>query len=632
MFAYTDSFYIRTVYDNIEYVYIMHKNDGLPILETIYEGVKEECNGSTFIMNVESKDYDKFVDAIDTQLTFFKNVEINIVNYDTAVNIEFENFKLSSKILEPSILIDDVVYPLGNGIKEHFRKERYGLYTSLPPLCLKFKTGDFKVNLTREDIIYENDEVNNKIINKIKKSLDEFQKVIDKEKSQYITDSYATFKESREKNVIEINDIFFNTGQSFNMQYRPYYELGLVLTPSKYQETTDFTYVFSTYSKSRRNRNSYMYYDKKKVITRKDFSPVEKAYYENYQQVIYNYDYGKRFKRYIYRHVKHLPNALLIVDRIFKQIKTEYQLFDYKPVPQDFIDTYREEQRLLRLEQRQASNYQTEILYRDRNGSVERLYYKADIKYIYSFDDSIFNIQKLLELLAYKKYTKRDKFGNYRMKSISDTYKFIKLNDTNIKKCIKANIKLYTEEDFIKFEPDFVKHCTNLYITYYLNNKYSSVFESEYYKNPILFQVYNRSKNIDIRRQNKKLLDTIKWSYRHLNLDDNSTEYLILKNYTKNFKKKVNRNRFVKSFSFNTNSYDRMKYLTSFVTKYHNFKYLRECVDKYNSRFTKTPEGFRIFDYFSGLATINFVAKNIKHLKQINYKQLINDYRRHGKI
>ena len=62
MFAYTDSFYIRTVYDNIEYVYIMHKNDGLPILETIYEGVKEECNGSTFIMNVESKDYDKFVE------------------------------------------------------------------------------------------------------------------------------------------------------------------------------------------------------------------------------------------------------------------------------------------------------------------------------------------------------------------------------------------------------------------------------------------------------------------------------------------------------------------------------------------------------------------------------------------
>lgn len=181
--AYTDLFYVTTIYDKIKYEYIVHKGVTLPVIELLDEEPVEIRNGTTVKIYFKDED-DKytFIQEARKQLIYFDNIYFRQAYWfnNTYQIYEGKNFKLRSDIkvktsawdtiregseteaYSPNIhlCIGKVPYPIDWGALG--RKE------IKIPIALKFEIGELIVTPERESVRYikVNDVETKDIINK----------------------------------------------------------------------------------------------------------------------------------------------------------------------------------------------------------------------------------------------------------------------------------------------------------------------------------------------------------------------------------------------------------------------------------------------------------------------------------
>lgn len=164
-FSYTDSFFIKTIFEKRVYSYIFYKSNGKPTLDLLFDDSTEERNGTEikiyFKTNKISEDILKFLGEVKKQLSYFDSVYVidNLKGYtgyrvvDNDYKIyEGKNFKLRNKDLfspQMHIIFGKVPYSID--------WDELELAPINIPVGLTFDIGDLKVTPSRESLRYDDD-------------------------------------------------------------------------------------------------------------------------------------------------------------------------------------------------------------------------------------------------------------------------------------------------------------------------------------------------------------------------------------------------------------------------------------------------------------------------------------------
>lgn len=167
-FAYTDTFYIKTVVDKSEYVYICALDEsrrGKLILLT--ERVTDESNGTEIIIPLQKQDIDNFKNKVlfytyywDVRPTYVGIDESKQKQYDIDIAENNSKYLVGECKAFPGIyaLIDGIPYLLSN---KNFN-QNVSSYNYQDTCFLKFENGDLAISTNREFVIV--DDPTNKIL------------------------------------------------------------------------------------------------------------------------------------------------------------------------------------------------------------------------------------------------------------------------------------------------------------------------------------------------------------------------------------------------------------------------------------------------------------------------------------
>ena len=160
--GYVDMFYVKTVSDNVQYTYIVHKGESAPEMDLIEEVPTTESNGTEVIVNIKSGDKSRFLEEIKLQLKYFDNIEyVNCGKSDYILTREgpfISNNNANEYALD--MCIGKVRYPIDPytiKIPSEFSYSNLGLY---------FDIGEIDVVWNRESVEYSKktiDAINAKI-------------------------------------------------------------------------------------------------------------------------------------------------------------------------------------------------------------------------------------------------------------------------------------------------------------------------------------------------------------------------------------------------------------------------------------------------------------------------------------
>ena len=235
--AYTDMFYITTIFDGIKYEYIFHKGEEKPTLDELGQEETEEHNGTTIRIVIEDGDTTKFYDELKLQLTYFDNVYFKGWGISNDYDIyEGRNFKFRSDIDQFKntihLCIGNVRYPID------FTKVAVPHEFRAIPVAVKFDIGELPIVPSREAIRYSA-EVAAKINEKIKLVVAEILEIF--EKQNPIIEDLGTFKEAlRTKPKITFDaskghDLYIWSGSTISksFKFKPIADIGIKKTPSE---------------------------------------------------------------------------------------------------------------------------------------------------------------------------------------------------------------------------------------------------------------------------------------------------------------------------------------------------------------------------------------------------------------
>jgi hypothetical protein len=166
--SYTDAFFIQTVYDKVEYNYIIHKGAKVPRLELVSHAPSEDKNGTDVKINIRNReDLRLFRSELKLQLRYFDNIDYTNCNIDNNYKIyQGNHFIVRINESDPvgeklSICLGKVHYPLD------FNQLELSAHNYDTPVALKFEIGDLPVTMNREAIEYTEkakDVIRNKLI------------------------------------------------------------------------------------------------------------------------------------------------------------------------------------------------------------------------------------------------------------------------------------------------------------------------------------------------------------------------------------------------------------------------------------------------------------------------------------
>jgi Histidine kinase-, DNA gyrase B-, and HSP90-like ATPase len=170
-FAYTDKKYISTVYNNIQYEYIVYKNEAdQPSITLLSEKNTTEKNRTFITVFIESKDVTSVCHVIKRKITYFDNLVFNgkyIEHLNQTKLYYFNNNKFVYNSKEPynniHLLLGQVSYEINY--------TELGISNVELPFALRFDIGEIQPTPTREDIYYT-DEAKKLIIARIKELAD----------------------------------------------------------------------------------------------------------------------------------------------------------------------------------------------------------------------------------------------------------------------------------------------------------------------------------------------------------------------------------------------------------------------------------------------------------------------------
>lgn len=228
--AYQNSFHIYTVYNGIEYSYILHKGTtGSPVLEELLQIPTDKPNGTEIKIAIKDGDLSSFKDELRIQLTYFDNVYIETQEFpynNEYVIFEGETFKYrpDSSFKALHLVVGKVAYNLNF--------QELGISYINCPIAIKLDIGEVQVTPSREDIVYS-DATKKLILSKIQAARAELQKKYDE--AQVTTDDFVEYVTRR---GIKSIDVTFNgPSASYNLKigdfihtyelrFNPFVEIG----------------------------------------------------------------------------------------------------------------------------------------------------------------------------------------------------------------------------------------------------------------------------------------------------------------------------------------------------------------------------------------------------------------------
>lgn len=174
--AYTDAFFIDTIYDKVLYKYCMSKGEENTILTKLSEEPTEDRNGTTikiYFVDYYS-DQRNFKEACRDQLLYFDNVYFVDCDIENDYKIyNYNNFIYSTNTLKSNlhICLGKVYYPIDFKL--------IGISPINCSLALKFDIGTLAVTPNREGLKYT-EATKKKILDKLKEASDELVEIYNK--------------------------------------------------------------------------------------------------------------------------------------------------------------------------------------------------------------------------------------------------------------------------------------------------------------------------------------------------------------------------------------------------------------------------------------------------------------------
>ena len=211
-FAYTDAFTIISRYDGVIYTYYYYKGDkGLPAYDLLSKKDTKEENGTEIRIPVKSNDLYTIKKSVK-QLAYFDNIYIEGLDYINDFKIiEGNNFKYRKDVNKTMhVCLEKVYYPLPPEFLQYINS----LYTdnsySKPfddfPFALKFKNGELKPTISRENFEY-NEDVKKLLENKVKATIAEL-------KDYYLSKNITEFK--KEDYLLD----FYKSNYGYNLKFK----------------------------------------------------------------------------------------------------------------------------------------------------------------------------------------------------------------------------------------------------------------------------------------------------------------------------------------------------------------------------------------------------------------------------
>ena len=207
--AYADSFNVVTRIDGIEYNYVIHKGEQVPIISLFDQTTTDKINGTQVIIPIANQqDYNYFVSAVKDQLRYFDNITYKIPGED--INNDYKIFRGKHWIHttngtannQVQLCIGKVGYPLdwkAAGLDDTVYYHQYA-----GNFALYFDVGEISVTMNRESVEY-NSRTRKAIKQKIA-SFKEEAKVL-AEKNNRTSDLRTYYTISRQNNnKLRVND------------------------------------------------------------------------------------------------------------------------------------------------------------------------------------------------------------------------------------------------------------------------------------------------------------------------------------------------------------------------------------------------------------------------------------------
>lgn len=171
--SYTESFFIDTIVDGMEYSYIMHRGKDLPELNLISNKKTTKRNGTVIkIYFKEYSDRSKFQEAINVQLRYFDSIifksSLGILPSNSFKILQGKTFKYReertvssyNKLTTLHICLGKVFYPI-DWSEVKYTDNQDNFISEIPiPFALKFEIGELKVTPNRESLKYDDVTIN----------------------------------------------------------------------------------------------------------------------------------------------------------------------------------------------------------------------------------------------------------------------------------------------------------------------------------------------------------------------------------------------------------------------------------------------------------------------------------------
>ncbi len=296
--AYTDYFYINTIFDFIKYQYIFSKGTTIPTLDLLDKSEVSERNGTEIRIYIKDLyDVNKFEDELKKQLCYFDNVYFEGWGIDNNYNIfEGEYFKYRNKNQYDSkmhIVLDKVVYPID---WKQLKIPEYNIAVGI-----KFKIGELLVTPNREQIRYT-DDIILLIKDRINKTINELITIFDKQNKSF--DSYFDWLINKNQKPYisftneneEINKLYLHGLDHANKKINYKYFEGIDDIKDKYDILSLFYTCIGEISKGKKKKefyingiNNLLQYDYHKTyISNTTYTNIEKDWLVKNGYIIYS--------------------------------------------------------------------------------------------------------------------------------------------------------------------------------------------------------------------------------------------------------------------------------------------------------------------------------------------------------
>jgi len=161
-FSYTDSFYIITRYEGVEYTYVAAIEDGKKgKLYVLTKTETDKSNGTTVVIPIDEDDRMEFEEGIITATYFwdkppeYENITLNETSLNISYNCDdfiiYDNSNNFRKYF--GILIDGIYYSLDTQV---LNKDHLLSYPGYQYVLFKFQTGQLTISANREALQYDN--------------------------------------------------------------------------------------------------------------------------------------------------------------------------------------------------------------------------------------------------------------------------------------------------------------------------------------------------------------------------------------------------------------------------------------------------------------------------------------------